>query len=581
MPNRTRGALPIAPAFEGELAERARARKGGAGAANQRFLVLPDQLNLGIGPWESAEPGRSVIVLVESGEWLSRRPYHRQRLAWIILSQRAFAIEAAEAGFEVVYLRGDGPMVDLLRSLPDGPPLAGMEPAEREMRAEFAPLVADGRVRFAAHDGFLTTAADLVRGETSEGWRMDRFYQGVRQRTGILMERGKPIGGKYSFDADNRKRWDGSPTAPTPPSFAGSLLREEVVQEIESRFSAHPGVLDIDAIPASRAEIDRFWSWAKKACLPNFGPYEDAMSRKSRGVFHTRISALMNLHRLLPRQVVDEVAALELPISSKEGFIRQVLGWREFVYQVHRATDGFRNGCAEGEEPLAFVGDAGYSRWSGKAWVPKAPAPAGIDGGARPNRLSADVPLPTAWWGVPSGLACLDHVVGDVWQEGWSHHITRLMVLSNLATLTSVSPRELCDWFWIGYIDAWDWVVEPNVLAMGSYGFDRMTTKPYVSGSAYLEKMGDSCASCRFTPGKDCPIGPLYWAFLARNDAVLGDNPRMKLPMASARARSDQQKAADQRAFVALRDVLVQGKPYVGARTSDAELFTEPVRRKR
>jgi len=522
-----------------------------------------------------------MIVLLESGEWLSRRPYHRQRLAWIMLSQRAFAIEASEAGFEVVYLRGDAPMVDLLRTLHDAPALVGMEPAEREMRAEFAPMVEEGRLRFSPHDGFLTTAADLARGETSEGWRMDRFYQGVRKRTGILMEHGKPIGGKYSFDADNRKRWDGSPPAPTPPTFAGSLLREEVVQEIESRFSDHPGVLDIDTIPASRAEIDRFWSWAKKSCLPSFGPYEDAMSRKSRGVFHTRISALVNLHRLLPRQVVDEVAALQLPITSKEGFIRQVLGWREFVYQVHRATDGFRKDCAEGEEPVPLVGDAGYRRWAGKAWVPKAPAPAGIDGGARPNRLRAEAPLPVTWWGVPSGLACLDHVVGDVWLEGWSHHITRLMVLSNLATLMGVSPRELCDWFWIGYIDAWDWVVEPNVLAMGTYGFDRMTTKPYVSGSAYLEKMGDSCPSCRFTPGKDCPIGPLYWAFLARNDAVLGDNPRMKLPMASARARADDQRAADQRAFVALRDLLIQGKPYVGAQSSQQELFPAPVRRKR
>lgn len=559
----------------------ARMRGGGSAPRASCFLVLPDQLNLALGPWATAKPESSTIVLLESGEWLSRRPYHRQRLAWILLSQRSFAIEAAEAGFHVVYLRSDAPMVDLIRGANLDRTLQGMEPAERETRAEFAPLVRDGVLHLSPHDGFLTTPADLERGVTAEGWRMDRFYQGVRQRTGILMERGKPVGGKYSFDADNRRRWDGTPTAPTPPTFAGSLLREEVVQEIESRFGAHPGVLDIDAIPATRAEIARFWAWAKKSCLPQFGPFEDAMSRKSRGVFHTRISALMNLHRILPSQVVSEVAELELPLSSKEGFIRQVLGWREFVYQIHRATDGFRSTCAKGEEPLPFVGDAGYSRWSGKAWIPKAPPPAGIDGGARPNRLNAQQPLPSAWWGVPSGLACLDHVVDDLWQEGWTHHITRLMVLSNIATLVGVSPREVCDWFWIGYIDAWDWVVEPNVLAMGTYAFDRMTTKPYVSGSAYLEKMGDSCAACRFTPGKDCPIGPLYWAFLARNDAVLGDNPRMKLPMASARGRSDAQRTADQRTFVALRDVLIQGKPYGGARSSDGELFGETARRKR
>jgi deoxyribodipyrimidine photolyase-related protein len=151
-------------------------------------------------------------------------------------------------------------------------------------------------------------------------------------------------------------------------------------------------------------------------------------------------------------------------------------------------------------------------------------------------------------------------VVEDVWAEGWSHHITRLMVLANIATLAGVSPRELCDWFWIAYIDAWDWVVEPNVLAMGTYGWDGMTTKPYVSGSAYLEKMGDSCGSCRFTPGKDCPIGPMYWAFLARNEAALCDNPRMKLPLASARNRTEAQKAHAAGVFVSLRDMLIEGR---------------------
>ncbi|MFN5495053.1 MAG: cryptochrome/photolyase family protein, partial [bacterium] len=361
--------------------------------------MLPDQLSLEVGALKGVKPREAEIVLVESGEWLTRRPYHRQRLAWILLSQRTFALEAADAGFAVRVLRGDAPISTLLGDADLGS-LVAMEPAEREVRAELAGLVADKRLRFVPHDGFLTTATDLERGRTTEGWRMDRFYQGVRQRTGILMTAdGKPVGGKYSFDAENRKRWDGTPSAPTPPEFAGSLLREEVVREIETRFKTHPGELDVDAIPASRVEIDRMWTWAKRACLPNFGPYEDAMSRRSRGVFHTRLSPLMNLHRLLPRTVVDEVAALDLPLQSKEGFIRQVLGWREFVYQVHRATDGFRHGRSADERPLPMPGDGGYARWAGKRWTPMQPAPAGVDGGARPNALRADLDLPPAWWG--------------------------------------------------------------------------------------------------------------------------------------------------------------------------------------
>ena len=562
MPVRSQ-AIPPLPVFTEELERRLVRPKPADGKqpSRRRVLVLPDQLSAEIGALRDAKPRETTIILVESGEWLTRRPYHRQRLAWILLSQRAFALEAAEAGFDVVMLRGDAPISVLLEEHAVRPLLA-MEPAEREVRAELAGLVAAGAITYVPHDGFMTTQSDLERGRTSEGWRMDRFYQGVRQRTGILMEKGKPIGGKYSFDADNRKRWDGSPPAPTPPEFPGSLLREEVVREIETRFKAHPGDLDVDTIPASRSEIDRMWNWAKRACLPHFGPYEDAMTRQSRGLFHTRLSPLLNLHRLLPRTVVEETAKLDIALQSKEGFIRQVLGWREFVFQVHRATDGFRVGRPEGELPLPTPGDGGYARWAGKKWTPIAPPPAVVDGGARPNALKADLGVPPAWWGVESGLGCLDSVAQDVWAEGWSHHITRLMVLSNIATLLSVSPRELCDWFWIAYVDAWDWVVEPNVLAMGTYGETSMTTKPYVSGSTYLEKMGDFCPQCRFTPGKDCPIGGLYWAFLARNDATLRDNPRMKLPLASSRGRSDSARAAEKGAFVSLRDLLIRGRPY-------------------
>jgi deoxyribodipyrimidine photolyase-related protein len=559
--------------FLDELAARASAGGGKRRAGSSLVVVLPDQLTLEVGPLADAAPADTTVILVESLEWFARRPYHRQRIAWILFSMRKFALEAADRGFDVEVLSGDAPIVEQLRTrlARAGRPARMMDPAEREMRAELAPLVASGSIEIAPHAGFLTASADLDAAVTSEGWRMDRFYHAVRRRTGILMEGGKPRGGKFSFDAENRKRWDGRPAAPTPPVFPGSMLREEVVRIIESTFSRHPGTLDIASIPGTRAEIDRMWTWAKRSCLPAFGPYEDAMSRLSRGVFHTRISPLMNLHRLLPRTVVDDVAALELPIASQEGFIRQVLGWREFVYQVHRATDGFRKGCRAGEEPLPHPGDGGFRRWSGEAWRPAVAPPPGVDGGARPNLLRADLGVPSAYWGRPSGLACLDDVVGDVWAEGWSHHITRLMVLGNIATLLGVSPRELCDWFWIAYIDAWDWVVEPNVLAMATYATPGMTTKPYVSGSAYLERMGDSCRSCKFTPGKDCPLGPMYWAFLARNEPILKDNLRMKLPLASMRARPDDARARDAGTFVALRDVLIGGVPIgtTARRTTD------------
>ena len=155
--------------------------------------------------------------------------------------------------------------------------------------------------------------------------------------------------------------------------------------------------------------------------------------------------------------------------------------------------------------------------------------------GAQPLcALGCDTPLPPAYWGEQSGLACLDTVVSDVWAEGYSHHITRLMILSNLATLLDVRPRELTDWFWVAYTDAYDWVVEPNVLGMGTYALGGlMTTKPYVSGAAYINRMSDYCGLCAFNPKTDCPFASLYWAFLARHEAVLKSNPRLRMPMAS------------------------------------------------
>jgi deoxyribodipyrimidine photolyase-related protein len=232
-----------------------------------------------------------------------------------------------------------------------------------------------------------------------------------------------------------------------------------------------------------------------------------------------------------------DVAALELPLASREGFVRQVLGWREFVRHVHEATDGFRR-LPDGSEP-----------------------PQDDAGAACPSFLGADRALPPAFWGARSGLACLDGVVADVWREAWSHHITRLMVLANLATLLDVLPRALTDWFWVAYLDAYDWVVEPNVLGMGTFALgDLFTTKPYVSGAAYLDRMSDFCGGCRFSPKRDCPVTPLYWAFLARHRKRLAGNPRLILPLRSLAKRSPEQRAADARVFERVSEALAVGK---------------------
>ena len=529
----------------------------------RRWLFVPeDQLSDEIGPL-SREPGHELgIVLIESRWKAARRPYHRQRLLTLWANQRHFALEQAERGVAVRYLRADEPFaVVLARLSAELGPLRAMEPAERELRADLAPLVESASLEILDHEGWITTRDDFVDGCGEEPpWRMDRFYRQVRRRTGLLMEDGAPVGGKYSFDAENREPWKGEPEAPTPATFPRDAIKEEVAATIEEEFAHHPGTLDLDTVAATRDDAEAAWRWAREWALPSFGPYEDAMSRRSSTLFHTRLSTLLNLHRLLPRRVVEEAAAMDVPLAGKEGFVRQVLGWREFVRHVHRETDGFRDLPDAEVDVAARPGDGGYAQWKGEAWSRSGHA-LDPDGGARPDHLGSSAPLVPAYWGRRSGLQCLDHVVEDVWREGWSHHITRLMVLSNLATLLDLSPRDLTDWFWVAYTDAWDWVVEPNVLAMGTYATgDLMTTKPYVSGTPYLHRMSDYCESCAFDPRSNCPISALYWAFLDRHHDRLEGNHRLAMPLRTLERRGEERREDDRRTFEIVRARLRAGE---------------------
>jgi len=514
-------------------------------ATRQWVFVGHDQLHHGIGPLARLAAGDAGIVLIEGGEWGRRRPYHAARLALIWANQRHFALEQARRGVAVRYVRTAGTIADALRhEARDLGPLRLMEPAEYEMRSELRPLIESGVLVSERHDGWLTTPEQFLR-SGGPPWKMDSFYRLVRRESHILMdEAGKPLGGKYSFDTENRLRWQGDPPAPEPPRFPHDPILDEVCAMIRSEFPDHPGTVDPATIPVTAEDASALWRWAREQCLHSFGPYEDAMSTLSSGLFHTRISPVMNIHRILPRDVVADIEQMAIPMASKEGFIRQVLGWREFVRHVHVATDGFRS-LPGGPAPVAGgVGDGGWGGWSGKAWPTSVPST--LDGGSTASYHGADLPVPPAFWGRRSGLACLDNVVEDVWREAWSHHITRLMILGNIATLIDIAPRDLADWFWIAYADAWDWVVEPNVMAMATHGVGNlMTTKPYIAGANYISKMSNYCEGCQFDPKKDCPIANLYWAFLDRHQASLESNPRMGTAMMSLRKRTDDKRRQD------------------------------------
>ncbi|NNE06940.1 MAG: deoxyribodipyrimidine photolyase [Gemmatimonadetes bacterium] len=526
--------------FRGALNDTGLATTKSRPLKSRRWIYVPyDQLTLALGPLAREDREELGVVLVESVAKAKRRPYHKQKLALVLANMRHFAVECAAKGIAVRYEATAGGYADVLAALTkELGTIRVMEPAERELREELAPLFESGALECIEHEGWLTTAEQFERAAPNgPPWRMDRFYKIVRNDTGILMDDDKPVGGKYSHDADNRNPWKGKPAAPDLPSFRPDAITKEVGALVEEKFADHPGKLDLSSLPANHRDALRMWRWARESCMEHFGPYEDAMSTASRNLFHTRVSHLINVHRLLPKQVVDDVLALDIPLASKEGFVRQVIGWREFVRHVHVATDGFRS--LDGRTvPVNGAGDA------------------------TPSFLRGRTELPAAFWDTKSGLRCLDTVVESVWDEAYSHHITRLMILSNLGTLLDLTPRALTDWFWVAYHDAYDWVVEPNVLGMGLFAAgDIMTTKPYVSGAAYIDRMSDYCGECTFHPKKNCPITRLYWAFLARKEKLLSGNHRVGQAMASLRKRSAEKKKEDARVFETVRARLAKGEP--------------------
>ena len=529
---------------------------GGAGASKRWIYVPYDQLDATRSLVAQAVPQETVLVFVESREKARRRPYHRQKLALLLSSQRHFALEMAERGFAIAFHGGDGSFGEGLERVRDKHGVRRMEvmrPAERELREDLQAARARGLLLDEVPNTLWLTSRDDFDEvfPTGAPFRMDAFYRQVRRRTKVLMDGAKPVGGKFSFDAENRRPYRGTPAAPRTPHFEPDAITREVLDLVATRFPHAFGSLESFAWPCSAADVEALWTHALEHGLPHFGPFEDAMCEREPDLFHTRVSPLVNLGRLTPARIVsDAIRAYDaglVPLASVEGFVRQVLGWREFVKHVHDATDGFR----------------------------------ALDARAAPNALAATEPLPPVFWGQhPSGLRCLDGVVKHVHDHGWSHHITRLMVLSNLATLLGVSPRELTDWFWVAYVDAYDWVVEPNVLGMGTFADGGvMTTKPYVSGAAYLQKMGDACRSCRFdASGKDleraCPVTPLYWDFLRRNEPRLLGVERLTMPLASMRKRSVAQVDHAERVRGRVLQVLRSGEelpPDVVSRAANGE----------
>lgn len=477
-------------------------------AVMTRLIYIPfDQLNVGRGAMKIAKRESDVIVLVESQRMLTGRKWHKQRLQFLISSARHFGAELSEAGWSVQYIQSpttiDG--LDQVRRQYPQAELICATPNSFRTRAQ---LEASG-VTFVENDFFLTSEFQFRSwAEKQKTFTMENFYRAQRTRLSILMQDGQPIGGAWNFDADNRlpppkqHDWGGS------PKFVADEIDLAVTRELPATAWGSLG--------------DKIWGTTRREALvqmnhffthhfAQFGPYEDAMPSTSWTGHHSLLSPYLNNGLLTPQEVIE--AALErfshgdIPISSCEGFIRQIIGWREYI--------------------------------NGMYWY------LGDDYRENNNLQASRDLLPLFHDPDKTKMNCVRSVLSDVEAYGWTHHIPRLMVLSNLALLTGTSPKQFLEWMREVFIDAADWVMVPNVIGMATHADNGLLmTKPYASGGAYISKMGQFCKSCSYDPKKRtgmnaCPFTTLYWDFLDRHVETFANNHRMFQQLSGLRRLSD------------------------------------------
>ena len=486
--------------------------------------MLGDQLSRDVGPLRERRPGEVQVLVVESTAKLTSKRWHRQRLHLVLASLRRFVQELRDEGFEVDHRHAPTLAAGLDAHRRDHAPtdVVAMAPmsfaGERMLRAQ--------GVVVTSNEQFLcSTEAFSAWSDTRKALRMEDFYRWQRRRLGYLMQGDEPVGGRWNFDAENREPppKDGR-TWPGSPSDELDRLDEEVL-----------GYIDRNAPGAWGAPPDGTWATTREGAqrrlrhfvdevLPLFGPHEDAMLRDEWKMAHSTLSPYLNLGLLHPREVADAAQSAwregGVPLPSAEGFVRQVIGWREYVWGV-------------------------YQRWM----------PDYRDA----NVLGATRPLPPALAAGRTEMACVASVVDGVRRRGWVHHIERLMVLANLSLLAGVEPAGLVEWMWASFVDGAEWVMVPNVVGMGLHADGgRMATKPYASGGAYINRMSDHCRGCRYDPKKRvgpdaCPFTTLYWDFLARHEEAFRGNHRMGNQLAAMRRLSDLPEVRDRAVEVLTR----------------------------
>ncbi|MFN7020215.1 MAG: cryptochrome/photolyase family protein [Phycisphaerales bacterium] len=452
----------------------------------------------------------SPVLLIESDRAFRRVRFHKKRLVFLVSAMRHFAAGLRSRGRVVHHYpltpRGYKDSMDAIRDVvraTGSGTFVVMEPSEHHTREWLNSATGKLGVslHFVPNTLFLTDRVEFGSWASSvKSPLMETFYRRQRRRYNVLMDSAGPAGGSWNLDKDNRKAFPRGLLVPPIPGFPPDAITREVMSEIDRRFADHPGSTDGFDLPVTRTDAQRLFNDFLKHRLPLFGDYEDAMVTGQPVLFHSLISPLINAGLIGPLECVRAAERRyregKAPLNSAEGFVRQILGWREYVYGIY---------------------------WS---FMPEYRA-RNVRGDSRP--------LPRLFWDGRTQMNCLRQCIGGVVDRAYSHHIQRLMVIGNFATLCGLSPQAVNDWFYAMYVDSHDWVVTPNVIgmAMNADG-GTMATKPYISSAAYINRMSDYCSGCRYDPERRtgegaCPFNALYWSFLHEQRESLARNQRMAM----------------------------------------------------
>lgn len=504
------------------------------GSTGGRLLVLlPDQLDDRYPAAAGLRRDRDVVLQMELLDDFTHVAGHKQRTALVLSAMRHFGGRLMEAGWRGVYIRmedrrNDGDFVGQLRRACESicpERLLAFRPGDHRTLEALNGAAADLGIEleWLEDPHFLVEPAEFD--EWADGRKvlvMEHFYRWSRRRLGVLLDDdGKPEGGAWNYDSENRKPL--GEAAPSPPGrleFRPDAITREVMDLVARRLPDAPGRLDSFAWPVTRGQARRALRHFIDHGLASFGDYQDAMQRAEPWLYHSLLSPALNLKLLDPRECVDAaIAAFEegrAPLNSVEGFVRQIIGWREFIRGIY-----WREGPSYAER----------------------------------NHLEATGGLPGFYWTGETEMRCVAEALDPVLEHGYGHHIQRLMVTGNLALLAGVAPRAVSDWYLGMYVDAHDWVTLPNTLGMVLFGDGGVVgSKPYAASGRYIERMSDYCGGCPFDPGARvgdtaCPITTLYWDFLARRRELLERVPRMGLALRNLeRLSKEELRAVRQRA---------------------------------